>query len=55
MKNLEAVCRGAFEKWAKEGSRPFFYPLKQCANGEYASPYTEFVWRAFKAGWEANV
>jgi hypothetical protein len=51
MKHLEAACRRAFEKWAKEGTKPFMYPLKQVANGEYVSPFTEQAWRAYKAGW----
>jgi hypothetical protein len=50
----ERRARTEFEAWAKEGSRPCFYPLDQCANGEYVSLYTEFVWKAFFAGWNAK-
>jgi hypothetical protein len=49
----ERRARTEFEAWAKEGSRPHFYPLGQCADGEYVSPYTEYVWKAFFAGWNA--
>lgn len=49
-----AKCRWDFEKWAQEGTRPLIYPLMMCAGGEYVSPYTQALWKAFEAGWEAK-
>lgn len=47
-------ARKVFELWCKEGVKPLWYDLTQCANSEYVSPYTEFAWKAFKAGWFAR-
>jgi hypothetical protein len=50
----EQLCRAQFEDWAKQGVRPEMYPLRQVANGEYVSVFTDSAWKAFRAGWEAR-
>lgn len=50
----ERFARAQFEDWAKQGTRPEMYPLKQCANDDYVSVYTENAWKAFFAGWNAR-
>jgi hypothetical protein len=49
----EKKARAEFEFWTREGVKPIWYSLDQCANGEYVSPYTENAWKAFFAGWNA--
>lgn len=46
----EKVFRPMFEKSCKEGVRPLMYNLKQCANGEYVSPFTENAWKNYWRG-----
>ena len=44
-------ARAAFEKWAKEGTRPYEYNLAKLASDEYVSTGTETAWRVYRAGW----
>jgi hypothetical protein len=50
----ENLARAEFERWAKEGTKPFLYPLERLAGGDYVSVHTEHAWRAFRAGWNAR-
>jgi hypothetical protein len=50
----EKESRAAFEAWSREGTRLYIYPLGQCANDEYISPFTEAAWKAFFAGWNSR-
>ena len=53
MSKLEEDARRVFELRMETGVRGITYPLVRFAEGEYVSTYTEAVWQAFKAGWEA--
>jgi hypothetical protein len=50
----EKEARAEFEFWACGGVKPIWYSLDRVANGEYVSPFTEYAWKAFYAGWNKN-
>jgi hypothetical protein len=50
----EKEARAEFEFWAIGGVKSIWYALDRTAGGEYVSPYTENVWKAFFAGWNRS-
>ena len=50
MKINESVFRPLFEKYCKEGTRPYLYVLGLCFGGEYISEFTERAWQNYKRG-----
>ena len=50
MKINEKVFRPLFEKYCKEGARPYLYVLGTLAGGEYISDFTERAWKNYSRG-----
>ena len=44
---FETAARRLFEMYCEEGIRPLMFNLKQVANEEYASPFTEAAWKIY--------
>jgi hypothetical protein len=42
------AIRKVFERYAKEGTRPYEYNLTRLAGGEYVSCTTERAWKIFR-------
>jgi hypothetical protein len=51
MKLPEKVIRKHFEKYCKEGTRPYLYTLDILPCGEYVSHFTEDAWKIYLRGW----
>jgi hypothetical protein len=46
----EPVFRHMFERYCREGTRPYLYALKRLAGGEYVSHFTEEAWKVYWRG-----